>query len=132
MTQSVHSCNIRVYSHSTKLWFLGVDMEKLILVKLEIDALHSNHTWYATTENGTVPERFYAFPNSNGDYGLIKVTPVINIEGIETWTEDNSLEEVEVDLLEDFAEKYIPRYKDCRWFAEKKVAVAPRQSRGSN
>lgn len=103
------------------------DMEKLTLVKLEISALHSEHTWYATTENGTVPEKFYV--HLDEDSPLIRIIPVLNIEGIETWSEDDNFEEVEVDFLEDFVEKYIPRYKDCRWFTQRKIDLTPRQVR---
>lgn len=104
-------------------------MEKLILIKCEFTMIGNNSTWYATTENGEVPERFHAYADFNGDFSLIRVIPVLNLEGIETWIEDDSLEEVEVELLEDFAAKYLPGYKKCRWFASKKLAtIAPKQS----
>lgn len=111
-------------------WEKSSYMEKLILVKCEFSMIGNNSTWYASTGNGEVPQRFHAYADFNQDLSLIRVTPVLNIAGIETWIEDDSLEEVEVELLEDFAAKYLPSYKDCRWFASKKLTnIPPKQLR---
>jgi hypothetical protein len=96
-------------------------MEKLFLVKKEIYAISNEVLWFATTENGQVPERFYSAPDRNGDFTLIQLHPVLNVEGIEYWINDISFEEVLVEILDDFKPN-VP--KDCRWFVDKKVVVA--------
>lgn len=105
-------------------------MLRILIIRMVVDASNNQASYFGVLEDGTVPERFFAYPNVNGtgieDNCLIKVYPVMNVEGVETWGERNNAEEVSVWSSDDFQEKHMP--KNVRWFVDKRPTEPPAKS----
>ncbi len=94
-------------------------MLKVIVTQKIIKADTGAIEWRCCTENGIVPERFYEYPDENGDMTLMKVYPVWDMDGVETWGERMNSEEVEVWSTDWFEAEHMPR--NARWFIDKRV-----------
>jgi hypothetical protein len=107
-----------------------VKMLKILIVQAVIESLQCITSYFGCLEDGTVPDRFWAYPRVNGtevEGHLIKVYPVMNIAGVETWAQDNEAEEVSVWSSDEFQERHMP--KDVRWFVDKKLENTSAQPR---
>lgn len=93
-------------------------MLKVAIVKVIQDLF--GRKFFAQTENGEVPSRLPAFSDDNGDNCLIKIVPVVEEAGIETYGERTNSEEVEVCLCVEGVD--LPQ--SVRWFARRKNSNA--------
>ncbi len=93
-------------------------MLKVAIVKVVEDSF--GRKFFAQTEEGEVPPGFPGFPDNNGEECLIKIFPVVDEEGIETYGKRTNSEEVEVCLCVD--EVDLPQ--GVRWFVRRKNSNA--------
>lgn len=93
-------------------------MLKVAIVKVIQDSF--GQKFFAQTEDGEVPSGFPAFPDHNDEECLIKIFPVFDEEGIQSYGEKMNSEEVEVCL---WAEG-IDLPQGVRWFARRKGSNA--------
>lgn len=97
---------------------------KVLITKMVVNA-DGQVAFYGCTENGEIPDRFYSYPQLNGtdptvEGYLMQLYSVLEMEGVETWAERNNAEEVEIDAIGAFREKYLPQPQGARWFVDKK------------
>lgn len=97
-------------------------MLKILITKKVIESLQCTVMFFGVTDDGTVPDHFWAYPNTNeteveGE-NLIQVYPVMDVTGVETWAQDNDAEEVQVWSSDEFQEQHMPL--NVRWFVDKK------------